>query len=102
MSEPAEFIVEALEARVFHGERGVVFIFPRIAGRAAVKSIQVFSVEIDRLELLPSTKIAVEAGAGSFELPPVRIVNPSGVYRLGVKVHPDAGEEVEYAYELEF
>ena len=93
--------IEEISARVVYGDKGVVFIYARVTGVACGNSVQVFSVEIDDLELLPSAGVTVSNGPVNFELPPVRIVNPVGGYKLSVKLHLEEGEVVELSRQLD-
>ncbi len=101
MNEP-DIELLALRARIVTGERGVVFLYPQLRARVAADAVHVFSVEVDAMELLPSAKVNFAAGESEREVQPVRIVNPTGIYVLCLKLHTGDEAERSISCELEF
>ena len=81
----------SLDARIVRGEKNIYFIYPIVIAEAEKKAVEIFSVELDGHELVPSARGEVSEGENRFELLPVTIVNPAGSYKLTVKYHPAIG-----------
>lgn len=97
----SDFKFISMDARIVRGEKNIVFIYPRITAEAARSAVEIFSVELDHHELVPSARADVKPGLNTFELKPAAVVNPGGSYLLTVRHHPSIGECRDFDLNIE-
>ncbi len=98
----SNIVINNLEARIVKGEKNICFIYPVVSASAQRNAVEIFSVELDGHELVPSARGEVIAGENRFELLPVTLVNPSGNYKLTIKNHPSIGAIIQYDITITF
>lgn len=88
----SDCVFTQLDARIVKGEKNIFFIYPVVSVNSTRDAVEIFSVELDGHELVPSARGEVKSGSNTFEILPVTIVNPRGTYKLEVKHHPSIGQ----------
>ena len=97
----SDFQFISMETRIVRGDKNIVFIYPVITAEIARSAVEIFSVELDHHELVPSARANVKPGRNTFELTPAAVVNPCGPYLLTVRHHPSIGECRDFNLNIE-
>lgn len=97
----SDFHFISMKTRIVRGHKNIVFIYPVITAEVPRSTVEIFSVELDHHELVPSARADVKPGLNTFELTPATIVNPRGPYLLTVRHHPSIGECRDFDLNME-